>query len=82
MGKGENVYDFIYVGNLADAHILAAYHLLSAYDKPSPPAESKVDGECFNITNDERVLFWDFMRKVAAAAGYPVKKEEIVVVPV
>jgi sterol-4alpha-carboxylate 3-dehydrogenase (decarboxylating) len=82
MGNGKNVYDFIYVGNLVDAHILTARHLLAAYGKPPPPAEKRVDGECFNITNDERVLFWDFTRQIAAAGGYPVKQEEIVVVPV
>jgi sterol-4alpha-carboxylate 3-dehydrogenase (decarboxylating) len=82
MGKREIIYDLIYVGNPADAHILAAYHLLSAHDKPSPPAESKVDGECFNIPNDEKVFFWDFTRKMAATAGHPVEKEEFVVMPV
>lgn len=34
-----------------------------------------------NVTNDERVLFWEFTRKVAAASGHPVKKEDIVVMP-
>ena len=82
MGEGKNVYDFMYVGNLADAHILAAHRLLAAWGKPAPPAEKRVDGECFNITNDERILFWEFVRKVSAAAGYPVKKEDIKVVPV
>lgn len=81
MGEGKNVYDFMYIGNLADAHILAAQHLLAAWGKPAPPREKRVDGECFNVTNDERILFWDFARKVSAVAGYPVKKEEITVVP-
>ena len=82
MGSGQNVYDFVYVGNLADAHILAARRLLAAYGRPQPPLDSRVDGECFNITNDERVLFWDFQRRIAAAGGFPVKEEEIKVVPV
>ncbi|KAL6719195.1 hypothetical protein ACLMJK_003432 [Lecanora helva] len=81
MGNGQNIYDFVYVGNLVDAHILAAQALLRDYGKPPPPADRRVDGENINITNDEHVLFWDFTRKVAAAAGYPVKKEEIVVIP-
>jgi sterol-4alpha-carboxylate 3-dehydrogenase (decarboxylating) len=81
MGNGQNIYDFVYVGNVADAHILAARHLLSAYGKPIPPPEERVDGECFNITNNERVLFWEFTRQIAAEAGYPVKREEIVVIP-
>ena len=41
-----------------------------------------MDGESINVTNDERVLFWEFTRKVAAAAGHPVKEEEIKVIPV
>ena len=93
MGEGKNVYDFMYVGNLADAHILAARRLLSAWGQPPPPPSSpegkqeeknngRVDGECFNITNDERVLFWDFARKVSAAAGHPVAPQDIKVIPV
>lgn len=81
MGNSKNVYDFIYIGNLVDAHILAAQALVKAYGKPPPPAHQRVDGENINVTNDERVLFWDFTRKVAAAAGHPVRKEEIVVIP-
>ena len=81
MGDGKNIYDFVYVGNLADAHILAARALLAAYGKPPLPVEQRADGQSFNITNDERVLFWDFTRKVAAAAGHPVQKEAIVAIP-
>ena len=81
MGNGKNIYDFVYIGNLVDAHILAAKALIKAYGKPPPPAHQRVDGENINVTNDERVLFWDFTRKVAAEAGHPVKKEDIVVIP-
>ncbi|KAL9119641.1 MAG: hypothetical protein Q9187_003807, partial [Circinaria calcarea] len=81
MGNGKNIYDFIYVGNLADAHILAAQALVKAYGSPPPPSAQRVDGENFNITNNEPVLFWKFTRKLAATAGYPVKKEEIIVIP-
>ena len=81
MGNGKNLHDFVYVGNLADGHILAAQALVKGYGKP-PPITDRVDGECFNITNDETVLFWEFARKVAAAAGHPVKKEDIIAIPV
>lgn len=81
MGNGENMYDFVYVGNVVDAHILAAQALVRAYGKPPPPADQRVDGECFNITNDEPILFWEFSRKVAAAAGHPVDPKDIVVIP-
>lgn len=81
MGNGKNIYDFVYVGNLVDAHILAAQALVRAYGKPPPPVHQRVDGENINITNDERVLFWEFTRKVAAEAGHPTKKDDIIVIP-
>ena len=81
MGAGQNAFDFVYAGNAADAHVLVAKALLKAWGKPAPPADRRVDGEVFNITNEDPWLFWDFQRAVAAAAGKPVRKEEIVVVP-
>lgn len=81
IGAGENLYDCVYVSNLVDAHLLAAQALLRAYGKP-PPSSMRVDGECFHITNDERVPFWDFQRAIAASVGLPVKREEIKVIPV
>ncbi|KAM0162220.1 hypothetical protein ACHAPG_001917 [Botrytis cinerea] len=57
IGAGKIEYDFIYVGNLSEAHILAAQALLCAFRKPVPPLETRVDGQTFNITNDERILF-------------------------
>ncbi|RAL14384.1 C-3 sterol dehydrogenase/C-4 decarboxylase family protein [Aspergillus homomorphus CBS 101889] len=82
MGEGRNSYDFMYVGNLADAHLLAARALLEAWGKP-PPADGRrrVDGECFHVTNEEPWLFWDFQRRVAALVGRPVRPDEVVVIP-
>lgn len=60
IGPGDNEYDFMYVSNLVDAHILAAQALLNAYGKPPPPEGNRIDGQCFNVTNHERILFWDF----------------------
>ncbi|KAF7950712.1 uncharacterized protein EAE97_002264 [Botrytis byssoidea] len=77
----KNEYDFIYVGNLAEAHILAAQALLRAYGKPVPPLETRVDGQTFNITNDERILFWEFQRRISAAIGFPIKEEDIKIIP-
>lgn len=53
MGNGKNVYDFIYIGNLVDAHILAAQALVKGYGKPPPPAHQRVDGEtrCCGVEN-------------------------------
>ncbi|KAJ0422485.1 hypothetical protein BJY00DRAFT_280245 [Aspergillus carlsbadensis] len=80
MGDGQNPYDFVYIGNLADAHLLAAHALLDAWGKPRPTTDP-VDGERFNITNDDPWLFWDFQRAVAAQTGNPVRPEDVVVIP-
>ncbi|KAM7210359.1 putative c-3 sterol dehydrogenase c-4 decarboxylase family protein [Rhypophila decipiens] len=83
IGKGENLHDFVYVENYVDANIFVARELLGAYGKSSPKVEGKrVDGQVFNVTNDEPVLFWEFQREIAAEVGITVRKEEIVVVPV
>ena len=82
MGDGKNLFDFIYIDNLVEAHILAARALTGAYGKPPLLPGFRVDGECFNVTNDEPVLFWEFSRKIAAAVGRPVKDKDIVVIPV
>jgi sterol-4alpha-carboxylate 3-dehydrogenase (decarboxylating) len=81
IGPGNNLYDFIYIGNLVDAHLLAAYALLHGYGKPAPTKAVRVDGETFNVTNDERILFWEFHRSISASVGFPVKKEDIKIVP-
>ncbi|OJD13700.1 hypothetical protein AJ78_05857 [Emergomyces pasteurianus Ep9510] len=74
VGYNRNLYDFTYLGNAADAHILAAKALLSPYT----PADGPVDGEAFTITNDEPWPFWNFAHAVSAAAGYPVTNVRVV----
>ncbi|KAL4756074.1 C-3 sterol dehydrogenase/C-4 decarboxylase family protein [Aspergillus foveolatus] len=84
VGHGQNLWDFAYVGNVADAHLLCAHALLDAWGKP-PPAEvgsdMRVDGETFHITNDDPWLFWDFQRSISSQLGKPVQPEEIRVIP-
>lgn len=48
LGDGQNLWDVVYVGNVADAHVLAAKNLLSS--------QSAV-GETFFIQNNEPVTF-------------------------
>lgn len=81
IGSGNNQYDFTYVSNLVDGHILAAKGLLRAWGRPQIPAGERVDGESFIITNDEPILFWDFHRAIAASIGLPVNPEDVKVVP-
>lgn len=61
IGLGTNECDFMYVLSLVDAHILAAQALHDAYGKPVPEEGKRVDGQCFNVTNHECILFWDFL---------------------
>ncbi|KAF3767737.1 NAD(P)-binding protein [Cryphonectria parasitica EP155] len=81
-GPGKNLYDFVYASNCADAHILAAKALLRAYGRPPPASDMRVDGESFNITNEEPIPVWYFQRAIAASVGLPVKTEEIKTIPV
>jgi sterol-4alpha-carboxylate 3-dehydrogenase (decarboxylating) len=80
MGDGQNVFDFLYVGNLVHAHLLAARTLIRA-SKEEVVYGERVDGEAFHVTNDEPWLFWDFIRAIAAEAGYPVREEEVRAIP-
>ncbi|KAJ1657967.1 erg26, C-3 sterol dehydrogenase [Dispira simplex] len=53
LGFNRTLVDFTYVTNVAHAHILALEKL---------PADDRIAGEAFFITNDSPVLFWDQLR--------------------
>ena len=78
LGANTNRFDWIYVENVASAHILGAKALLAAATEPKTP---KVDGEAFFVTDDAPLLFWDFLRKVWAAAGDQTPLQEVWVIP-
>ncbi|XP_041076950.1 sterol-4-alpha-carboxylate 3-dehydrogenase, decarboxylating-like [Polyodon spathula] len=61
IGDGKNLVDFTYVENVVHGHILAAESL----HKNSP-----VCGKAYHITNDEPVLFWEFLSRVLAGLDY------------
>ena len=67
LGNNSAKIDLLYVGNSADAHILAAETLYKMY--ADTPYGERVDGEAFFVTNDEPYRFWDFARAVWRAAG-------------
>lgn len=52
VGQGDNLYDFMYISNAVDAHILAAENLLTT---------QTAAGQAFFISNEEPVYFWDFL---------------------
>jgi sterol-4alpha-carboxylate 3-dehydrogenase (decarboxylating) len=80
-GNGQNLFDFIYVGNACHAHLLAARALLAAHDAAPLPVSERVEGEPFNITNDEHIPFWDFTIKTSNLLGSPVSQDEILSIP-
>ncbi|KAI4126638.1 MAG: hypothetical protein LQ341_006860, partial [Variospora aurantia] len=80
VGSGENLFDWTYVANAASAHLLASEALLTAAASGQTTGP-QVAGEAFFITNGEPMPFWDFVRAIGEAAGYPVKKEDVWVIP-
>jgi sterol-4alpha-carboxylate 3-dehydrogenase (decarboxylating) len=82
VGTGKNLYDFIYAGNAAEGHVLAAKKLLEASLAKEPiPQELQVDGEAFFMTNDDPWPFWEFSRFVAAEIGKPIPDSQIWTIP-
>ncbi|SCU82393.1 LADA_0C04918g1_1 [Lachancea dasiensis] len=71
IGDNNNLFDWTYVGNVADAHVLAAEKLLLKSSQP------EVAGEAFFITNDSPAYFWALARTVWRADGH-VDKYNIV----
>lgn len=61
VGDGTNFYDFMYISNAVDAHILAVENLLTS---------KTAAGEAFFISNEEPVYFWDFMAYIWAQFGH------------
>ena len=76
LGDNTNLYDSIYVGNAASAHVAAAKALLMD-DGP----DLKVNGEAFFVTDDAPMPFWDFQRKIWAAAGEKTPLDKVYVIP-
>lgn len=81
VGSGTNLFDWSYVGNVARAHILAAEALLLRSSSVSGTDLPRVDGEAFFITNGDPMPFWDFVRAIGDAAGFPVDRKDVWVIP-
>ncbi|GME28348.1 Sterol-4-alpha-carboxylate 3-dehydrogenase, decarboxylating [Neofusicoccum parvum] len=75
LGDGLNLYDFTYVANAADAHVLAALNLLRAETGTS------VAGLPVFVTNAAPVPFRDFCRAVWARFGHVPRCEVRVPAP-
>lgn len=76
IGDNNNLFDWTFVGNVADSHILAAQKILDKrYCK-------NLGGETFLITNDEPCYFWTLARAVWKADGYVSDKNIVISKPI
>ncbi|KAF8520590.1 erg26p [Hysterangium stoloniferum] len=76
IGDNTNLFDFTYVGNVVDAHLLAADKLLSPDSLADSP--SRIDGQAFIITNDEPWPFWDFMHLIWKEMGHVSQRKPFI----
>ena len=78
MGNNTNLVDYCYVGNVADAHILAADRLAALASSP-PSTVDDVSGQVFFVTDGKPRPYWDFPHMVFKQLGHDGK--DIVVLP-
>ncbi|BFZ58547.1 erg26, C-3 sterol dehydrogenase [Savitreella phatthalungensis] len=77
VGDNTNLFDFTYIGNAADAHVLAACKLLGLGSK-DVASKGAVAGEAFFITNGTPIPFWNFPRALYAELNH-VDKSYLVI---
>lgn len=69
IGDGDNLYDFVYLDNAVDAHVLAIENMLTT---------ATAAGQAFFISNQEPVYFWDFFAYIWAQFGHvPYRRVKI-----
>lgn len=78
MGYNDIYMDVVYVGHVARLEVLAAKGLLAGITDPNAP---KIDGEAFNITDDQPALPLHFFRKYWALAGDKTPLSSVWMVP-
>lgn len=78
LGGNRNLFDWVFVGNAAIAHVLATKALVVSETNPSAP---QVSGEAFSITDDAPTPFWEFICMVWKAMGDTTSKENRIVIP-
>ncbi|KXT09361.1 hypothetical protein AC579_3819 [Pseudocercospora musae] len=57
VGSGDTLFDFVYLDNVVDAHVLAIENMLSS---------ETAAGHAFFISNQQPVYFWDFFLAIWA----------------
>ncbi|KAJ9605114.1 hypothetical protein H2200_010504 [Cladophialophora chaetospira] len=82
IGTGTNLWDTVYVGNVADAHVLAVENLLHLKSEISQDDESRTRtetaaGETFFIQNNEPISFREFSLAIWKEFGHFPPRWEI-----
>ncbi|KAH7006399.1 hypothetical protein EDB82DRAFT_493487 [Fusarium venenatum] len=75
VGNDAKLFEVVYVKKAAEAHILAMKTLLD------PTTRGQTGGEAFFISDGKPQKFFDFCRRFYAAAGNPVRPEEVTRIP-
>jgi sterol-4alpha-carboxylate 3-dehydrogenase (decarboxylating) len=78
MGYNDIFMDVVYVGHVARLELLAAKALLAGITDPTAP---KVEGEAFNITDDQPAYPLNFFRKYWAIAGDKTPLSSVWMIP-
>ncbi|TVY84710.1 Sterol-4-alpha-carboxylate 3-dehydrogenase [Lachnellula suecica] len=78
MGYDDIDMDVVYVGHVAEVEVKAARGLLRRHFDSSGP---KIDGEAFNVTDDEPCHPWTFFRKYWILAGDETPLSSIWMIP-
>jgi sterol-4alpha-carboxylate 3-dehydrogenase (decarboxylating) len=76
LGDNKNLWDVVSADNCAEAYLLAMHAL-----RDPSKANGKVDGEAFNITDDNPMPFWDVSRIIWRTAGDTTQLKDVKVIP-
>ncbi len=67
IGNGDAVFQHVYVGNVAHAHVVAARSLISG--------EPSAAGQAYLVTDHPPKNFFEYLDPIMTGLGYPIPKE-------
>jgi sterol-4alpha-carboxylate 3-dehydrogenase (decarboxylating) len=70
IGENKSLFDLTYIDNVAHAHVLCVEKI---------KFKSGIDGEAFQITNDQPIFFWDYPKILFHELGY--RNTQQIVIP-
>jgi sterol-4alpha-carboxylate 3-dehydrogenase (decarboxylating) len=86
LGENDNLFDCTYVGNVAYGILCAAHALQETVSRRSEGKSGvldmeRIDGEAFNVTNNEPAYFWDNVRFLWSRYGRDVNIDKVWTLP-